>query len=293
MAALLHTAPRNASATSSTLIGANRAPARASGRNPPDKRRSRANLLVSESPSPKITDGRKRVHPREGGLARTRASASPLERRYLLGAALASAPTELMWSKRFTPAVRAAATTFPARSTCTDLNVARPCSFRVPIRFTTTSTPLKSRARTRGSCTSALIRRTVSSTRSGSLSPRVRVGTRIQWPSFARRMTSSVPTKPVPPRTHTVSSGWRVSKSPSRLLSESPQGDQDDRVGPPNLEHQHRRALCTLLELLHRGNFAAIRADDDIIVAQANLRGRASGLDAFDQRAAPIGSVDE
>src|SRR6185312_4458005 len=250
MVALLYAARRNASATSSTLTGANRALARASGRHPPDKRRSRANLLVSESPSPKITDGLKMVHPRGAALARTRASASPLVRRYLLGAALASAPTELMWSNRFTPAVRAAATTFAAKSTCTDLNVARPCWFRIPMRFTTTSTPLKSRARMRGSCTSALIRRTVSNTRSGSLLPIVRVGTRTQWPSLARRVTSSVPTKPVPPRTHTVSSGWCVSKSRSHLLTRSPQGDQNDCVGAPNLKHQNRRRLCTLLELL-------------------------------------------
>src|SRR5215831_12779877 len=50
-----------ASATSSTLMGAKRARARASGRIPALMRRRPAKRLVSESPAPKITDGRKIV----------------------------------------------------------------------------------------------------------------------------------------------------------------------------------------------------------------------------------------
>ena len=75
----------HASATSNTLTGAKRAPARASGNHPPLRRSSCAKRLVSESSGPKITEGRKMVTAgcalSACGAARSSASAAPLERR--------------------------------------------------------------------------------------------------------------------------------------------------------------------------------------------------------------------
>src|SRR5689334_18153130 len=115
----------------------------------------------------------------------------------------------------------------------------------------TTSAPANNRFRVLESWISARINLTVSSTLSASLPADERVGTRTQWPSIARRVTSSVPTKPVPPRTQIVSLGGRESnRSFTRPASFSAQRDQHNRVGSSDLEHQDGCVSGPIFQLL-------------------------------------------
>src|SRR5438132_3813073 len=121
----------------------------------------------------------------------------------------------------------------------------------MPTRLMTVSAPVNSRFRVLGSWMSARINLAVSSTLNASLPADERVGTRTQWPSIARRVTSSVPTKPVPPRTQIVSLGEReASRFFTRSASFSAQRYQHNRIGSSDLEHQNGGVSGPVFELL-------------------------------------------
>src|SRR5437660_7263496 len=175
----------------------------------------------------------------------------------------------------------------------------------MPTRLITTSIPVRSWPSARGSCTFAATSSTVSSTRSRSPCAGFLLGTRTQCPARASRVTSSVPTKPVPPSTQMlkvrgcVFNATRSSagaapaeadvstiRSPAALASA--QRYPQDRVAPADFEHQHRGALRAFAQLLHAGDAPTVCSDDDIVVAQAGLRGRAPWLDVAHERAGSI-----
>src|SRR6266478_8439351 len=122
---------------------------------------------------------------------------------------------------------------------------------------------------------------------------------------MASRVTSSVPTKPVPPSTQMLKVRGCVCKATRSLADAAPseadvatirspapfpsaQRYQQDGIAPTDFEHQHRCALGAFAQLLQAGDAPAVCSDDDIVVAQAGLRRRAAWLDAAHERAARI-----
>src|SRR5690348_5321381 len=119
-----------------------------------------------------------------------------------------------------------------------------------------------------------------------------RVGTRTSCPSRTSRATSSVPTKPVPPSTQTVSA--RPDKRAFQSLQLlGAQRHEQYRISPTNFEHERRGALCLVPQLWQRGDLGAIRADDDVAAAQPVLGRRATRFDALHHDAAAIRRVRE